>query len=240
MKRTGNVMEKIKEILLNILFPKFCFSCGREGNYLCEDCKALLEISQYQYCLCQHPKRVDERGKCPKCQRKKLSGLYFALDYKNPLIKNLVQKFKYKPFVRELAKPLASLIITHFQLSDNKPNFSNFILIPIPLSKKRLRWRGFNQAEELAKELSKFLKIPLILNSLIKIKEAPPQVELAAEERRENIKGVFSCQNRNGISGKKILLVDDIYTTGSTIEEAATKLLEAGAKEVWGVVVARE
>ena len=233
-------MEKIKEILLNILFPKFCFSCGREGNYLCEDCKVLLEISQYQYCLCQHPKRVDERGKCPKCQRKILNGLYFALDYKNPLIKNLVQKFKYKPFIRELAKPLASLIISHFQLSDNKPNFSNFILIPIPLSEKRLRWRGYNQATELAKELSRFLRIPLVSNCLIRTKDVPPQVELTAGERKENVKGVFSCQNRNEISGKKILLVDDIYTTGATMEEAARILEESVAKEVWGVAVARE
>ena len=107
----------------------------------------------------------------------------------------MVQKFKYNLFVRELAKPLASLIITHFQLFDNKPNFSNFILIPIPLSEKRLRWRGFNQAEELVRELSKFLKIPLILNCLIKIKETPPQSELSGEERRENIKGIFSCQD---------------------------------------------
>ena len=233
-------MEKIKEILLNILFPKFCFCCGREGNYLCEDCKAILEISQHQYCLCQHPKRVNEKGKCPKCKQKILNGLYFALNYQSTLIKELIQKFKYKPFVKELAEPLASLIITHFQLSDNKPDFLNFILIPIPLDEKRLKWRGFNQAEEIAKELSKSLKIPLVLNCLIKKKETLPQVQLSEEERKENVKGVYTCQNQNEISGKKILLVDDIYTTGSTMTEAARNLKESGAKEVWGVVVARE
>lgn len=233
-------MKKIKEILLNIFFPKFCLGCNREGNYLCEDCKAMLDVSQYQYCLCQKPKRVSGKGKCLKCQSKKLDGLYFTLSYQNSLIKELIQKFKYKPFVKELAKPLASLIITHFQLLDNKPNFSDFILIPIPLDEKRLRWRGFNQAEEIAKKLSKFLGIPLMLKCLIKIKETPPQVELSKKERKETVKGIFSSQKQEKIYRKKILLVDDIYTTGATMEEAAKVLKKAGAKQVWGVVVARE
>ncbi len=233
-------MKKIKKFLLNIFFPKFCFSCGREGSYLCEDCKSILEISQHQYCLCQKPKRLQKGGKCPKCQPKILSGLYFAIGYQNPLIKELIQKFKYNPFTKELTKSLASLIITHFQLLDNKPNFSNSILIPVPLNEKRLRWRGFNQATEISKELSKILETPLVSNCLIKIKETLPQIELAAEARKENVKETFRCQNKNKIFGKKILLVDDIYTTGSTMEEAARVLKESGAKEIWGVVVARE
>lgn len=246
-------MEKIKKFLLDILFPKFCFSCGREGSYLCEDCQSILEISQYQYCLCKKPKRLPEGRKCPKCQPKILSALYSALSYQNPLIKELIQKFKYNPFIKELAKPLASLIITHFQLLNNKPsqilacktwegksNFSNFILIPIPLNEKRLRWRGFNQATEISKELSKILEIPLVLNCLIKIKETLPQVKLSERERKENVEGTFSCQNQSKIFGKRILLVDDIYTTGATMEEAARVLKESGAKEIRGIVVARE
>ena len=233
-------IKKVKNFFLDLFSPKFCFGCKREGNYLCQDCIATLEVSEYQYCLCQKPKRIIDQGKCPSCKTKKLSGLYFPLPYQNPLIKNLIQHFKYEPFVKELAKPLSSLIINHFQLLGKETTFSDFILIPIPLEKKRLKWRGFNQAEEIAKELSIFLKIPLINNVLIKEKETPPQVDLSEKERERNILGVFSCQNKNGIYGKKILLVDDVYTTGSTMEEAAKILKEAGAKEVWGTVVARE
>jgi len=233
-------MQRIKNFLLDIFFPKICFGCGREGNYLCQDCQALLEISSFRYCLCRIPKRIFKKGKCSKCNSKKLDGLYFALDYKNFLVKELIRNFKYEPFIKELAKPLAFLIITYFQLLNNKQNFSDFVLLPIPLSKKRLRWRGFNQAEELTKKLSKFFKIPLISDCLIKIKNTPSQTELSEEERKENIKGVFSLRNQNQIFGKKILLVDDVYTTGSTLEEAARILKRAGAKEVWGVVVARE
>ncbi len=214
---------KVKNFILDLLYPQFCFNCGREGNYLCEDCQSTLGLQL------THQKH----------QTRNLKDLYFALPYQDSLIKNLIQKFKYKPLVKELSKTLASLIITHFQLLDNKPDFSNFTLIPVPLEKKRLKWRGFNQAEELSRELSVFLKIPLINNVLVKIKTTLPQVEFSEEERKENVKGVFLCKNSNQIKGKKILLVDDIYTTGATMEECAKVLKEAGAREIIGIVVAR-
>ncbi|MDP2966932.1 MAG: ComF family protein [bacterium] len=226
---------KIKNLILDILFPKFCFNCEKEGDYLCQDCQELLEISGFHR----------------NYSTQNLDDLYFAVDYKNPLIKKLIQHFKYEPFVKKLAKSLSYLIITHFQLMDNKPNFlpqaqaqrasngADFILIPVPLDKKRLRWRGFNQAEELSKELAKFLKIPLIPNSLTKIKETFPQIKLSDQERKENVRGVFLIKDRELIKNKNILLVDDVYTTGATMEECAMVLKKAGAKKIIGVVVAR-
>jgi competence protein ComFC len=213
----------VKSFILDLLYPQFCFNCGKEGSYLCQDCQSILEI------LNTHQKH----------QTQNLKDLYFALPYQNLLIKNLIQKFKYQPFVKELAQPLTSLIITHFQLLDKKPNFSDFILIPVPLEKRKLKSRGFNQTEEIGKKLSKFLKIPLLNNVLAKIKETPPQVDLSDEERKENIKGVFVVRNGGLIKYRKILLVDDIYTTGSTLEECAKVLKEAGVKENIGIVVAR-
>jgi ComF family protein len=227
------VLKKIINFLLEIFFPKFCFNCQAEGEYLCQDCQATLEIAK------EHSTSITSKN---------LKDLYFALNYQSPLIKNLIQKFKYEPFIKELAKPLSFLIIEHLQLLDNKPPFftlssinsqSEYILIPIPLDKRRLKSRGFNQAEEIAKELSSFLTIPLIADCLIKTKETIPQVELRAEKRRENIKGVFLVKNKNLIKDKKILLVDDVYTTGSTMEEAARVLKIAGAKEIIGIVIAR-
>ena len=216
---------KIKSFLLDLLFPKFCFNCKGEGSFLCEDCKAILDISNSHH----PPSKFGER----------LNDLYWAVEYKNPLIKNLINLFKYEPFVKELAMPLASLITDHFQLLECQPNFSNFILIPVPLEKRKLKWRGFNQSEEIGKEISKFLNIPLINDILFKIKETLPQVELSEKEREENIKGVFIIRNRKKISGKKILLVDDVYTTGSTMEECSQVLKKAGATEVIGIVIAR-
>jgi len=217
------LFKKFTNFILELLFPKFCFGCQREGDYLCEDCRATLEISRFHR---------ENSGRY-------LKDFYFALPYQNPLIKNLIQRFKYQPLVKELAKPLSSLIIEYFQLLDNRPNFTDFTIIPAPLEKRKFKRRGFNQAEEIAKELSHFWGIPLFSGCLIKIKETIPQVELSEDERKENIKEAFSVKNNQGIKNKKILLVDDVYTTGSTMEEAARVLKIAGAREIIGVVIAR-
>jgi len=262
--------NKIGNFILDLFFPKFCLNCQREGTFLCEDCKAILDISNSH-----HPPPNFGGG-----QTINLNDLYWAVEYKNSLIKNLIKLFKYEPFVKELAKDLASLIINHFQLIkedkssflpfaaarvlDEKPVFLkknlDYVLVPVPLEKRKLKWRGFNQAEEVGKEIAKFLKIPLFNDVLIKNRETLAQVELSEEERKENIKEAFSCQNpkkiypvrelkkfgysknidfSNGVKEKKILLVDDVYTTGSTMKECAKVLKKAGAKEVIGIVIAR-
>ena len=214
---------KIKEFILDLVFPKFCLGCKKEGVFLCQDCFSILEV------LTTHQ----------KFKGKNLNDLYFPVNYENFLVKKLIQNFKYPPLIKELKKDLALLIISHFLLLDKKPNFFDFVLVPIPLSKRKLKWRGFNQAEEITKELSKFLKIPLISDCLIKIKETKDQVELSEEERKENVKNAFLVKNKEKISGKNILLVDDVFTTGATMEEAARVLKESGAKKIIGVVVAK-
>jgi ComF family protein len=236
----------IKDFLCNLFFPRFCVNCRKEGENLCQDCFSLVDLAQNCFCpFCRPPKIVLQGRTCPVCGKNKaLAGLFAAASYKNSITKRLISQFKYEPFVKELAKTLASLIIQHFQLLDEHPPFfkdrAGFILMPVPLHKKRLKWRGFNQAEEIARHLSDFYKIPLISNVLLKIKETPAQVELSEEQRQENVKGVFSCKNPEAVRNKKILLVDDVFTTGATIKECARVLKDAGAKEVWGVAVARE
>jgi len=132
------------------------------------------------------------------------------------------------------------LIIAHFNLLE-KPleSWKDFILVPVPLTNKKKRKRGFNQAEGLGEELRKSLGIPLLKNCLLKIKETPPQIELQKEERLKAQKGVFLVKNKGEIKERKLLLVDDVYTTGATMEECAKVLKIAGAKEVWGVAIAR-
>lgn len=213
----------IKNFLIDIFFPKFCLICKREGFYLCQDCEVLFQISGF------HQKHSTQN----------LKDLYFAVSYQNGFLRHLIKQFKYPPFIKELAKPLASLIITHFQLMDNKPDLSDFILIPVPQTKKKMKARGFNPAEEIGKELSDFFKIPLSSGCLLKKKETLPQAELSDAERKENVKNSFACNNSEKIKGKKILLTDDVYTTGSTMEECAKVLKKSGAKEIIGLSVAR-
>ncbi len=232
---------KSEEFILDLFFPKFCLNCGVEGKYLCEDCLSIIDILESQFCPgCQ--KRVVDGKTCPSCKKfTKLDGLYFATSYQNKVIKKITENFKYDPFIKEIKESLSVLITTHFQLCGKKElDFSDFYLIPVPLEIKRLKWRGFNQSEEIGKELIKFLKIPLLNDVLYKMKKTLPQIELSAENRKENIKDAFLVKNKGRILGKKVLLIDDVYTTGATMNECARILREAGAREVWGVTVARE
>lgn len=230
----------IKGFFIDLFFPQFCFTCQKEGEYLCSDCFSLLEILEYNFCLCEKPQRLPDVGKCKRCQRKKLNGLSFALPYQNLFAKKLIHKLKYNSPVKALSRTLASLIIAHFSLSEKPFKFSkDFLFIPIPLTHKKKKRRGFNQAEEIGKEVNKFFKITFLEDCLLKTKETQPQIELQKRERLESQKGVFTIKNNEKIKGKKILLVDDVYTTGATMEEAARVLKTAGAKEVWGLVVAR-
>ncbi|MCX6721877.1 MAG: ComF family protein [Candidatus Staskawiczbacteria bacterium] len=243
-------MDNSKDFLLDLFFPKFCLGCQKEGTYLCDDCRALLDISEHNYCLCDtKPQRlpVGKQGKCQRCQNKTLSGLYFALSYKEKtLTRKLIYEFKYKPYLKDLAKTLASILIEHFVLSEKNtdeiwaPNGVPAILIPVPLDKSKLKIRGYNQSEELAEELSKVLHIPTLSDVLTKIKPTASQMELSKLEREMNLENVFLIKKPEKISGKNIFLVDDVYTTGSTMQECAKVLKENGAKSVWGICIARE
>ncbi|MFH1656679.1 MAG: ComF family protein [Candidatus Nealsonbacteria bacterium] len=235
------ILSKIKENILDILFPKFCLNCGKEKDYLCQDCFSLIDILERQYCPFCHSQNIVVDGKtCNFCKRTKtLNGLYCAVSYSDNIIKKLINQFKYQPYIKELSKLLSHLILIHFIKLNKSLDFKEFIIIPIPLHKKKIKQRGFNQANEIGKELSKSLKIPIYNDILIKIKETPPQMELKKDQRKENIKQVFSCQNQEKITNKKILLIDDVFTTGSTMEECAFVLKQSKAKQIWGVAIAR-
>ena len=221
-----NLNLKMKRFLLNLFFPKFCFGCQKQGIYLCQDCQALIDFS---------PNMLFKSGS--------LSRIYWSADYENFIVKKLIQNFKYKPFAKDLAYTLNYLIIIYLQSLEKPPEFLNqkqeFILIPIPLSKKRLKWRGFNQAELIAKQLSEFLKIPLYSQSLIKTRDTALQFNLPQQARKKNVQNAFSCVKPEIVKNKIVLLIDDVYTTGATMEQSAKALKQAGAKYVWGIVVAR-
>ncbi|MGB9743592.1 MAG: ComF family protein [Minisyncoccales bacterium] len=227
------MLSKIKNFLLDLLFPKFCLNCRQEGIYLCPDCEELLEITGFH------------RGQRVSF----LTDLFFAVNYQNPLAKNLIQNFKYEPFIKELGQTISSLIIKHFQLMDNLPafhpkinvnNLANFVLVPVPLHRSRLKWRGFNQAEEICKNLAPFFKLPVINNCLIRIKKTYPQIELTGLARKENINNAFFIKNKELIKNKNIILVDDVYTTGATMIECSRILKQSGAKKIIGLVFARD
>ena len=231
--------EKILRASLDILFPKFCVNCGKEGAYLCEDCMSLVDVFEYQYCaFCYPPKVVLDGKTCKSCRnRKKLNELFCAASYQKNIVKKMLLLFKYEPYAKELSKPLSNLIITHFQILGKTPQID--LIIPVPLRKQKLKKRGFNQSEEIALWIAHFLKKPLIADALIKIKKTDDQMRLSGGRRQKNLENAFSCARPEIIKNKKILLIDDILTTGTTIEECACALKRAGANQVSAAVVAR-
>lgn len=233
-------MKNLKNFVLDVLFPRFCENCQREGGYLCEDCFHLIDIFENCYCpFCQIPKSTKDGEACKSCKRKyKLDGMLSATSYQNPIIKKMIIDFKYG-LVKDLSHQLSFLIITHLIKLDRLSFFSDFIIIPVPLYKARLKQRGFNQADEIAKDLSSILKIPILNNCLKKIKNTKNQADLEKIERLNNLKSAFKIENQKLILNKKILLVDDVFTTGHTIEECAKVLKLSGSKKVWAIVVSR-
>jgi ComF family protein len=160
-------------------------------------------------------------------------------------VRRLIHLFKYEPYLKALSQPLADFILSHLALLKMEEGeqilerLNPSFLTAVPLSGRRQRQRGFNQSAELAKELAKKLSIPLLDGCLIKVKNTASQVELSEKERKENVKGAFLVKKSAGVKDQKIILIDDVYTTGSTMEECARVLKKAGAKQVWGIVVAR-
>lgn len=242
-----NKLKSTKKFFRDLFFPKFCLGCGREGSFLCQDCRHGLDIGEYNFCLCKNsPQTLPPRsiiGKCPKCYNKKLDGLYFALAYKEkPLTRKLIHQFKYQPYLKGLAPVFASVLVEHFIKTEKNTDiiWQNSVLIPVPLHRKKFNERGYNQSEELAKELAKILKIPVVSDALIKTKETKPQMTLKKEEREKNLENAFKIKNPELFQSKKIFLVDDVYTTGSTMQECAQILKTNGAKSVWGICIARD
>ncbi|MDD5569289.1 MAG: ComF family protein [Candidatus Pacebacteria bacterium] len=233
------MLKAVKNFLLDVIFPKKCLNCGREGAYFCEDCLSLIEINPFEYCLCEKPQKLMSTGKCWFCRDRKLNGLYSAASFKERRVKLLVHHLKYLNQIKELADYLSFLILAHFNFI-TKEIPSDSLLVPVPLFIKRKKARGFNQAEEIAKIISAKTGAKISLDNLKRIRNTQPQVKLNKMERIENIKNAFAVSNAEEFKKKIIFLVDDVYTTGATMEECAKELKRAGASEVWGLTAARE
>lgn len=255
---------KCSKFLLDLFFPSFCVGCGSEGSLLCRKCKKGIIRVQLQTCpdcgrinstgvycaLCRFEtimvkKKNKKKSKKVK-RRKALQGIIVATYYEEGPIKEMIHNFKYNHAL-ELKKVLSNLLA-------QAVNQKTFDLITFaPLHRRRLAERGFNQAEILAEETAKKLKLTCE-TTLVKVKSTKRQVGLTGQKRRKNLTGVFKVTKSlrativakqskvhgvQSIRRKKILIVDDITTTGTTLNECAKVLKMAGAKEVWGLVVAR-
>jgi len=238
-------IEKIEKNILDIILPKKCFHCQKEKSFWCKECLKKVKINPWQVCpICE--KYLTESGKiCPECKKFKpaIDSLTVATSYKDPLISKSIHLLKYK-FLQELSEPLSQIILKAYQ--KNKLKIPDRI-IPVPLHPFKLRWRGFNQsqimAEELAKKLLPGFPIKVDTYTLTRIKNTSPQANFKASiDRQKNIQQAFkiNLNSSNKIKNHRILLIDDVCTTGSTLTECGKELRKLKPKSIQTLVIARQ
>jgi ComF family protein len=232
-------------------------------RWVCPECRLKINSRSEQVCpVCE---RLSESGKTHySCKNKTaLDGLWASVYYEN-LVEKSVHHFKFD-FIQDISFMLSNLMISSIKGIEEYGDFHNIlmanlgkqsedniylgkeeviesetIVVPVPLHRKRYNWRGFNQSELLAKRIADEFRLDMRSDVLMRKKNTKPQSKIDNEsERLENIKGAFACIDASSFRGKNVIIVDDLCTTLSTINECAMEVRKAGAKEIWGLVVAR-
>lgn len=231
------------EFIFDLIFPKRCVGCKKMGSYICENC--FVTIRQFDSSACPVCQRRSITGEThPSCiSSYSLDGLLAGVEYRG-VVKKIVYRFKYKPYLTDLEKTMQKLfsemLMQHALF--NRLLHSHPIVAVVPLFPKKLRTRGYNQAEILGRGLSREFKLPFYPKILRRIKPTNPQFKLNKDERIKNMLGAFDLDPvyKKDIRSKTILLVDDVSTSCVTLKECAKVLKRNGARHVYGVTFARE
>ena len=226
---------KLKGRALDLLFPRWCVGCGREGSFLCSSCRT--SLPHLMPPLCSRCGKPQPSGTlCSGCtgREAKIDGIRSPFQFDGTM-RQAIHQLKYRN-LRALAAPLAELIYDYL-VTNPMPGKA---LVPVPLHSKRLRERGYNQSGLLARKLAKLAGLPVIDDCLIRKRLAPPQAKTQnVKERRGNVADAFVCRDHR-LKGSQVLLIDDVTTSGATLDACAAALKDAGAASVWGLVLARE
>lgn len=225
--------------ILSFLFPSPCVMCQKpagRNRFVCNSCKEHLTLLKSgalcKTCLAPLPSGAELCGKC--LSNSPAYGQLVACVSYQGILRNSLHRYKFggrsdlhTSFAMMMCAQLLSFGCTDFD-----------VVVPTPLSKERLRERGFNQAELIAKDIAKQFHAPCVSNALKKCRDTERQSELDMHQRDRNVRGAFALSSPDAVRGKKVLLVDDIFTTGATMREAA-KTLSAVSKSVTACVLAK-
>ncbi|MFH0840572.1 MAG: double zinc ribbon domain-containing protein [bacterium] len=235
------ITKKIISSFFDLIFPISCLACNKEGEWLCNDCLRKIIWQPHQKCL--NCGEINQSGEfCKDCSLYyELDGLLSASNY-DGVIKDLIKTCKYN-FAEPVGKVLGNLLILFIgslagqrQIHPKLLPWSNNLLVPVPLARKRYNWRGFNQAKVIAEQFGNYFNLEVV-DSLHR-EHRKAQATLSRQERRQNLKNIFSWTGEDLI-GKNIILIDDVATTGVTLNECAKALKKKRAKQVWGLVIAK-
>lgn len=219
---------------IEFLFPTACAACGKLGPMICSQCRSRFCEIESPICIrCGHPS-PNSVVSCISCRVEgfNLNQSRACFKYTEPL-ESIIKRYKYDG-LHALAKPLGNMMAQKWPEWAQTPD----MIVPIPLHVRRLRSRGFNQAQLLAHQLGATLGIGVNDLVLRRERNTKPQVDLSPIERKKNVQKAFQAKP-GPVKGLKILLIDDVFTTGATMNSAADALLEAGAKSVSAYCLAR-
>ncbi len=210
-------------ILADVLFPKRCVGCERYGAWWCQSCYKSVTLHTVQDASTPPSDSV-------------LKTVWVAASYDQESLQRALHAFKYQ-FVTALAKPLGGLMVD-FCKSTASAGMQADMIVAVPLFYKRERWRGFNQAQLLAQAVGHHRNLSVV-PALKRQVSTRPQVGLDAPARRLNVQGAFICPNPAVVAGRRVLLVDDVISTGSTLAACAEALYQAGAVRVEAFVLTK-
>ncbi|MFH1668046.1 MAG: ComF family protein [Candidatus Komeilibacteria bacterium] len=228
-------MKTVLKIILDFIFPLQCINCNAPNYNLCPKCESQIALRTKKQCpLCN--KEQNNNDICQNCKpNTSLDKIIICADYENNILQKTIHAFKYKN-VSSLCEPLSNLLIRRFK-EEKTPQ--QFIIIPTPLHRKRQLERGFNQSELLAKVFAQKFNYQINTKILHRQRNNAHQADLNKKERLINIKNCFVIKDVDQIKNKNIILVDDVVTTGATLNEQAKLLRTAGAKKIWAIVLAK-
>lgn len=239
------MLQDIIKSALNILWPLYCQACKEKLNldskvHLCEDCFAKIKFNKLPFCKkCGRSLEANNSYSdyCRNCQKNEFNfeRSYSACLYEG-ILKELLHEFKYNKNM-QAGNILSAILLKFFE--ENFPEEKFDFIVPIPLFAAKEREREFNQAEILARPISKKFLITLSKGVLVKLRPTPSQTTLTKEKRFLSQKGVFKVRRPEVFYKKKLLVIDDIMTTGATMNEAAFTLKKNGASEVYGLTLIR-
>jgi ComF family protein len=242
IENTSTGKFNLLQWFLDCLFPKECLICKHEGGYFCQSCQAKTLFTYPLICFGCSKINVSS-GICQDCQpRYAFDGIIIAADYEDEVIGALIRMYKYR-FVKSLAYDLSNILNKKLEVFIQQSqlgyviehDFFSAVVLGVPLSQRRERWREFNQAQLLAMQVAEYCNLEF-RNDILQREHRPAQAKLNSSERLHNLIDSFQATTT---SPSLIILVDDVVTTGATLHEAAKALKKAGALEVWGLVVAK-
>jgi ComF family protein len=235
---------------LDWLYPPRCRFCReptrRAEECFCPACLEEIRVIDCPVCtICGRP-FLDTSGddhlcggciaRPPHFVRARSWACYSTDDGDEHPLRSVLQRYKYGRKV-SLGKPLGRIMAENCRGMFTDGSFD--IIVPVPLHRKRLRWRGFNQSIVLAHEIGGVWRIPVEAFALSRARETPPQTQLHEDERRKNMRRAFAMNPRRSVDDKSVLLIDDVYTSGATVDECSRALLRGGAREVSVLTLAR-